>query len=60
MTRFGICAEKRRRAHHSGASGSNSEAVLGPALFRFRTPEAILQFRHCRLRIEAACSADGP
>eukprot|EP00969_Alexandrium_andersonii_P138269 6114656-Alexandrium_andersonii.AAC.1 len=38
----------------------NFEAVPGPAQFQVRTPEASLQFARGGLRIEAACSTDGP
>eukprot|EP00969_Alexandrium_andersonii_P087947 3879821-Alexandrium_andersonii.AAC.1 len=34
--------EERRRAHPSGASGPNPEAIPEPAQFKLRVPEAML------------------
>eukprot|EP00969_Alexandrium_andersonii_P196546 8683628-Alexandrium_andersonii.AAC.1 len=42
---------KRRREHPSRASGTNFEAVPGPAHFNLRTRQAILHVRQGGLRI---------
>eukprot|EP00969_Alexandrium_andersonii_P084874 3743783-Alexandrium_andersonii.AAC.1 len=56
---FGTCARSRTRLLPSGAPGTNSGAVLGPAQFQVvRTLEACLHCTHGGLRIEAGCSAD--
>eukprot|EP00969_Alexandrium_andersonii_P312617 13812267-Alexandrium_andersonii.AAC.1 len=39
LGRFGICETTGRRTHRSGASGTNFEAVPGPAQFQVRAPE---------------------
>eukprot|EP00969_Alexandrium_andersonii_P245534 10850761-Alexandrium_andersonii.AAC.1 len=46
--------------HPSGALGINFEAVLGPAQFHVRTPEAILHVTCGGLRIETDWSPHGP
>eukprot|EP00969_Alexandrium_andersonii_P212875 9399888-Alexandrium_andersonii.AAC.1 len=35
-----ISTNRRRRTHPPGVSGTYFEVVLGPAQFKFRTPEA--------------------
>eukprot|EP00969_Alexandrium_andersonii_P368209 15472376-Alexandrium_andersonii.AAC.1 len=40
--------------------GANLDAFLGPAQFKFRTPEASLRFPKGGLRIEADCTIWGP
>eukprot|EP00969_Alexandrium_andersonii_P106122 4681390-Alexandrium_andersonii.AAC.1 len=52
--------EKWRRAHPSRVRRANFEAFPGPTQFQVRTPEAILQYTHGGLRIEADWSPDGP
>eukprot|EP00969_Alexandrium_andersonii_P331716 14660192-Alexandrium_andersonii.AAC.1 len=51
---FGICVRHSAfRTPPAGASGSNSEAVLGPAQFKLRAPRAIVYVRQGRLRNQA-------
>eukprot|EP00969_Alexandrium_andersonii_P365731 15466894-Alexandrium_andersonii.AAC.1 len=52
--------EQFRRAHPSGASGTNFEAVPGPTQCKLRAPEAILTFWQGGLPSVADCSIDGP
>eukprot|EP00969_Alexandrium_andersonii_P246992 10915752-Alexandrium_andersonii.AAC.1 len=47
-----MCIRDRRRAHPSGASGINFEAVPGQAQLKLRTPEAIVHVRQFRLRAQ--------
>eukprot|EP00969_Alexandrium_andersonii_P094880 4191354-Alexandrium_andersonii.AAC.1 len=56
---FGSCARKGSE-RTLGSFGDKFEAVLGPAQFKPRTPEAISRCAHGGLRVEAACSAGGP
>eukprot|EP00969_Alexandrium_andersonii_P315144 13921825-Alexandrium_andersonii.AAC.1 len=52
--------EQRHRAHPSGASGINVEAVPGPAELKLRPLEAVLCFLRAGLWIGAHCSIGGP